>query len=303
VPYLEVQLTKKLERIYDLGGKTVVGRAPECQVQLLSRAVSRRHAVFEVVPGGVALQDLGAANGIKLNGARLGSKGTAALKEGDRVVVGDVPMVYRASSRVLASGESMDVRGQDLDVEQLLGHLQRPRAAFTLPNDPAYLADFQANVSRARIEQLTLSDEAKLKLQIALAEAVENAITHGSGGDANRPIQVLFEETEEEIKISVRDLGAGFDAEKVLAHAQEIDSLAVIRDREKYGTGLGLRMILDCVDRLQFEIGNPGCTIHMSKYKDEDAGMLVIEDDAPEPSNDPDEPPVTPEMSTDDGEG
>ena len=285
MPYLEVQVTKKLERVYDLSGSTLLGRAPECKVQLLSRAVSRRHAVIDVANGAATLQDLGAPNGVKVNGVRL--RAPQALNEGDRIVVGDVPMVFRAKSRALAQGDTFDVRGGAAD-EEMLAHLERPRAAFTLPNDPTFLSNYQASIARSRIERLHLADEAKLKLQIALAEAVENAITHGSGGDASKPIQVVFEETEEEFRLTVRDLGPGFDAEKVLAGAEEVDALAATNDRAQFGPGIGLRMILDCVDRLQFETApGQGCTIHMAKYKEE-SGMVVIEDDEPQPSDDPD---------------
>lgn len=285
MPYLEVQLTKKLERVYDLTGSTLLGRSPECGVQLLSRAVSRRHAVIDVANGIATIQDLGAPNGIKVNGVRI--RAPQALGEGDRIVVGDVPMVFRAISRTLAVGDTLDVR-TGVSEEDMLVHLERPRAAFTLPNDPAFLSTYQAQVARSRIERLPLSEEAKLKLQVALAEAVENAVTHGSGGDTSKPIQIVFEETDEEFRLTVRDLGPGFDAERILSGAEEIDALAAVRDRTPFGPGIGLRMILDCVDRLQFETSpGQGCAIHMAKYKEEQ-GMVVIEDENPQPSNDPD---------------
>ncbi|MEZ0228699.1 MAG: ATP-binding protein [Planctomycetota bacterium] len=283
VPYLEVQLTKKLERVYDLSSSTLMGRAPECKVQLLSRAVSRRHAVIDVANGVATLQDLGAPNGVKVNGARI--RAPQPLNEGDRLVVGDISMVFRAKSRALAVGDSLDVRNGAAS-EEMLAHLDRPKAAFTLPNDPTFLSNYQATVARSRIDRLTLGEEQKLKLQIALAEAVENAVTHGSGGDPNKPVQVIFEENEEEFRISVRDLGPGFDAEKILANAEELDAIAATQNREQFGPGIGLRMILDCVDRLQFETApGQGCAIHMGKYKEEE-GMLVIEDE--QPSDDPD---------------
>jgi anti-sigma regulatory factor (Ser/Thr protein kinase) len=289
VPHLEVQLTKKLERVYDLAGSSLIGRSPECKVQLLSRAVSRRHALIEVQPSAAVLQDLGAPNGVKVNGSRI--KAPQPLKEGDRIVVGDIAMVFRTASRVLSRGETMDVRGGASD-EAMLQHLEQARAAFTLPNDPSFLSNYQATIARQRIEKLQVSEDARLKLQIALAEAVENAITHGSGGDASKPIQVVFEETDEEFRLTVRDLGPGFDAEKVLAGAEEVDAIAATQERARFGAGIGLRMILDCVDRLQFESSpGQGTTIHMAKYKDEE-GMIVVEDDQPPPPSD--DPDLTP---------
>ncbi len=283
MPYLEVQLKQKLENIYDLTGSTLLGRAPECRVQLLSRAVSRRHAVIDVADGVATIQDLGAPNGVKVNGVRI--RAPQVLNEGDRIVVGDVPMVFRAVSRQPTQGDTLDVRNGAAE-EEMLAHLERPRAAFTLPNDPAFLSNFQASIVRARIERLGLSDEAKLKLQIALAEAIENGVTHGSGSDPSKPIQVTFEETTEEFGMTVRDLGPGFDAEQVLANAEEVDALAAVRDRTPFGPGIGLRMILDCVDRLQFETApGQGCSIHMAKYVGEQSLLVISED---EPSDDPD---------------
>lgn len=283
--HLEVRLTKKLERVYELGARTLVGRAPDCQVQLLSRAVSRRHAQFHVGPEGVVVEDLGAPNGIKINGAKIGPKSSIALAEGTQLIVGDVPMVIHTASRAITAGQSLDLRAMDVPADHVAQHLSQPRAAVTLPNNPQYLADFQANAARLRIEQIPLSAEARLKLQIALAEAIENAITHGATLDPSDPIQVIFEETDEEVRLTVRDRGQGFEWEAELQNAQEIDAIAAIRDRASFGTRLGLRMILDCVDRLQFEVGGQGTTIHMAKYKDEDAGMLVIEDDEPGPDD------------------
>jgi anti-sigma regulatory factor (Ser/Thr protein kinase) len=177
----------------------------------------------------------------------------------------------------------------DVAEDEILAHLSQPRAAVTLPNNPQFLSDFQANAARQRIEQLNLSPEARLKLQIALAEAIENAITHGAALDPGAPIQVVVEESDEEVRLTVRDRGPGFEWEKELANAEGIDAIAAIRDRASFGPRLGLRMILDCVDRLQFEVGGQGTTIHMAKYKDEDAGMLVIEDDSPDGADDSDE--------------
>src|SRR4029077_6727602 len=137
--------------------------------------------------------------------------------------------------------------------------------------------------ARDRIERVSLLDEAKLKLQIALAEAVENAVTHGSGGDASKPIQVVFEETGEEIRLTVRDLGPGFDAEKVLAGAEEVDAVAATQDRARFGPGIGLGMIFVCFVRPESESSpGQGTTIHMAKYKEEQ-GMIVVEDDQPPP--------------------
>jgi hypothetical protein len=63
----------------------VIGRGTGCDVALLDRTVSRRHARLFFRDGGWIVQDLGSKNGIALNGARVGR---SQLRPGDRLAVG-----------------------------------------------------------------------------------------------------------------------------------------------------------------------------------------------------------------------
>ena len=51
-------------------GENIVGRTPECDVQIASRSVSRRHARI-VVGENVTIEDLGSTNGTFLRGVRI----------------------------------------------------------------------------------------------------------------------------------------------------------------------------------------------------------------------------------------
>jgi pSer/pThr/pTyr-binding forkhead associated (FHA) protein len=75
--------------------ETVVGRAPDCDIVLLDKSVSRAHASIVLAASGPAIRDLGSRNGTWVNGLRIGSD--RRLRPGDRVrfgcaaaVVGDV---------------------------------------------------------------------------------------------------------------------------------------------------------------------------------------------------------------------
>jgi pSer/pThr/pTyr-binding forkhead associated (FHA) protein len=50
---------------------TVVGRHPDCEVQLPSIRISRRHCCMTEVDGKVAVRDLGSTNGTLINGRRV----------------------------------------------------------------------------------------------------------------------------------------------------------------------------------------------------------------------------------------
>ena len=58
-------------RTYSLLGPTVVGRAPECNLQLDANGLSRQHARLVVIRGGVQVEDLGSTNGTFINGKRV----------------------------------------------------------------------------------------------------------------------------------------------------------------------------------------------------------------------------------------
>ena len=72
-----------------VGAQLVFGREMGAADVILAddSAVSRRHAAFSPAGGGLTIQDMGSTNGTLVNGQRL--TGTAALKTGDRVQIGD----------------------------------------------------------------------------------------------------------------------------------------------------------------------------------------------------------------------
>lgn len=67
-------------------GTFAVGRNASCQLSLDDPLVSRRHAIFEVGPGGVTVEDLNSRNGVIVNGMRV--EGRVPLSVGDRILIG-----------------------------------------------------------------------------------------------------------------------------------------------------------------------------------------------------------------------
>src|SRR6266704_270950 len=64
-----------------------VGRDPTCDVVLNDAKCSRRHAVIEAGPTGLAVRDTGSANGVFLNGRKVER---ATLEDGDFLRMGEV---------------------------------------------------------------------------------------------------------------------------------------------------------------------------------------------------------------------
>src|SRR6188508_2826250 len=62
------------------------GRHPECDIQLNSRKVSRRHCCIAQVNNYLVVRDLGSTNGVRINGVRVVE---GKLKGGDELTVGN----------------------------------------------------------------------------------------------------------------------------------------------------------------------------------------------------------------------
>ncbi|MFV0445640.1 MAG: SpoIIE family protein phosphatase [Planctomycetaceae bacterium] len=106
---------------YDLTkDETVIGRLPECDIQLNSNMVSRKHAHLRITDDGVLVEDLGSGNGTFLNGKKL--EGSIRLRNGDRLKFG--PILFRFETDEDISSDDSGVRavaeaaGIGLEVEE-----------------------------------------------------------------------------------------------------------------------------------------------------------------------------------------
>jgi len=73
-------------------GTLHLGRAPDCELPLDNRGISRRHAELQVSGDTVRLRDLGSVNGTHVNGQRL--SGPVALSDGDMLRLGEVLLKF-----------------------------------------------------------------------------------------------------------------------------------------------------------------------------------------------------------------
>jgi predicted component of type VI protein secretion system len=64
----------------------LLGRHPECDIQIDSRKVSRRHCCIAIVSDCLIVRDLGSTNGIRINGVRITE---GRLRAGDELTIGN----------------------------------------------------------------------------------------------------------------------------------------------------------------------------------------------------------------------
>ncbi len=76
-------------REFRLIGKLIrIGRAPDNDIVLDDKSISRYHAMLSIAADGVVLEDLKSRNGTKVNGSRVKR---AELADGDSLEIGDLP--------------------------------------------------------------------------------------------------------------------------------------------------------------------------------------------------------------------
>lgn len=87
-PRVLIRSGANVGKIYDLSNNPLIGRDPECDIELSEPSVSRRHARIQFIENKLIIMDVGSKTGTRVNG-KLIDKPTP-LKDGDRVQLGEV---------------------------------------------------------------------------------------------------------------------------------------------------------------------------------------------------------------------
>ncbi len=101
------------------------------------------------------------------------------------------------------------------------------------------------------VEMLDLTEDDGNDLAISVVEAGTNAIQHGHNFDEQKPIKFRFILEEDCLRVRVRDLGPGFDIEKVLK-ADPTTPESILAPR-----GRGIFIMRSLMDDVEFDI-QPG---------------------------------------------
>lgn len=114
------------------------------------------------------------------------------------------------------------------------------------PSVPSMVAIVGA-VSAQMGRRLGLDEDSAHRIELALHEAVVNAIKHGNRADASKPVTVEFvlvpADSPTELILKVRDCGDGFDPEEVP------DPLA--RENLAKGSGRGIFFMRSLMDEVR----------------------------------------------------
>ena len=89
--FLEVVGLGKRERIWLEGEKILIGRAPECDIQLPVKNISRKHACVRLKNEEYLIEDLDSTNGIYINGVKIAK---CTLRHRDQIEIGEMRMTF-----------------------------------------------------------------------------------------------------------------------------------------------------------------------------------------------------------------
>jgi len=107
------------------------------------------------------------------------------------------------------------------------------------------------------VREMEYGAEKEFQIELALREALANAVLHGCNADPSKRIECSVTSDEDRgILIVVRDPGKGFDATKVSCPTNEQN---IFSDH-----GRGIFLIYALMDEVQYELN--GAEIQMRKY-------------------------------------
>ncbi|HEY0324275.1 MAG TPA: ATP-binding protein [Pyrinomonadaceae bacterium] len=117
-----------------------------------------------------------------------------------------------------------------------------------------------AEVAAQVVQRLGLGDEAAYGVDMAVREAVTNAVLHGNRKDKTKKVEVKFRGSTEMLEITVRDRGTGFDLSSVPDPTDQQNLL------KASGRGiLFMRTFMDDVEYSRHPEG--GTVVRMTKRK------------------------------------
>jgi anti-sigma regulatory factor (Ser/Thr protein kinase) len=154
----------------------------------------------------------------------------------------------------------IELRAAHDNIQKLVGMMpfcSTCEFTMTIPADPSAIPAVSEGVTGI-LTQKHWPDEQIMAVELALQEAIANAIRHGCRGDATKQLQCTVNiSAEGEVIITVRDPGQGFDPSHV---ADPLAPENVLKP-----SGRGIFLINGLMDDVQFADG--GRELQMTKRK------------------------------------
>ena len=120
--------------------------------------------------------------------------------------------------------------------------------------------DLVASVTKNVTTKMGFNEDDASWIELAVHEAVINAITHGNRSAEDKKVDVRFETEQDALVVVVRDYGAGFDPAK-LPDPTSADNLL-------NPSGRGIFYMRTFMDEVEYSVHpEGGSVVRMKKYK------------------------------------
>jgi serine/threonine-protein kinase RsbW len=124
-----------------------------------------------------------------------------------------------------------------------------------LPSKVAAISPFTEQLMRF-ILNFRMADGSEIDIEMALLEALANAVIHGNGDDSRKSVYVTCRcYMDGEVSVTVRDEGKGFDSSTVLD--------PTVLENLMFTHGRGIYLMKTLMDEVSFEEG--GSVVRMRK--------------------------------------
>lgn len=176
--------------------RMIVGRLPECTLQLTGEGISRLHAQIEVVEGKAIITDLGSRNGTWVNDEKITAP--AELKDRDRIRISKMEFTFRckatapeAEERTIedflpvdqAPGELLEVQGESPKTMSWMSKI--PMTLVRSDSGGEYGLNRQTRIGRDGSNDVVLENDTSASGFHARVEVVSGRVVVSDLGSAN----------------------------------------------------------------------------------------------------------------------
>ena len=239
-------------------GDNFLGRLPECDIQIDSNMVSRKHARVYPQDGRFYIEDLGSGNGSFVNGQRIA--GPTMLKTDDRIKFG--PILFRFEGDSSGSGASQAGVGEDSSATTgVTYHQDESSSTITdrIGGSAFDMLDVQPAAKLKAVLEITKSLAGTIDIDKILPKVLDTLF--GIFPHADRGCVLLLDDrTQQMIPRAMKHRRA--DAQFALVDFHCDGMLCLERGSENHGL---VAVVFQCLQSLKFTIQYAGsCSIPFS---------------------------------------
>ncbi len=123
-----------------------------------------------------------------------------------------------------------------------------------VPSDPDFIPAVDEFVL-SKINCLNLDEDTLSDLSLAVSEAIANAMVHGNQLDPNKNVIVSINISDDELVVSIKDEGEGFDPDSVPDPTKPEN---IMRD-----SGRGIHIMRSFIDKVDYNFSSEGTELRL----------------------------------------